>query len=121
MESLQFTHLPRQDRTWILFTEVSMGIRDSVKNALAQPGAIFLEGPMRDVIEEVLANRGYVMPGDHQALAKRVVQLEDTIAGYDQKLEAYSTLEAEIARVEKHRQAAAAHRDAAEALFGAKE
>lgn len=30
-------------------------------------------------------------------------------------------LEAEIARVEKHRQAAAAHRDAAEALFGAKE
>jgi uncharacterized small protein (DUF1192 family) len=30
-------------------------------------------------------------------------------------------LEAEIARVEKHRQTAAAHRDAAEALFGAKE
>ena len=30
-------------------------------------------------------------------------------------------LEAEIVRVEKHRLAAAAHRDAAEALFGAKE
>ena len=30
-------------------------------------------------------------------------------------------LEAEIARVEKHRLSAAAHRDAAEALFGRKE
>ncbi|KWV94811.1 MULTISPECIES: DUF1192 domain-containing protein [unclassified Erythrobacter] len=30
-------------------------------------------------------------------------------------------LEAEIARVEKHRRSAAAHRDAAEALFGRKE
>lgn len=30
-------------------------------------------------------------------------------------------LEAEIARVEKHRSSAAAHRDAAEALFGRKE
>ncbi|AKM08270.1 DUF1192 domain-containing protein [Pelagerythrobacter marensis] len=36
----------------------------------------------------------------------------------DELTERIALLEAEIARVEKHRQSADAHRDAAEALFG---
>lgn len=39
----------------------------------------------------------------------------------DELVERIALLEAEIARVEKHRSKAAAHRDAAEALFGRKE
>lgn len=39
----------------------------------------------------------------------------------DELEERIALLEAEIARVEKHRLSAAAHRDAAEALFGRKE
>ena len=39
----------------------------------------------------------------------------------DELQERIRLLEAEIVRVEKHRLAAAAHRDAAEALFGRKE
>jgi len=39
----------------------------------------------------------------------------------DELSERIALLEAEIARVEKHRLEAAAHRDAAEALFGRKE
>ncbi|WP_341712021.1 DUF1192 domain-containing protein [Erythrobacter sp.] len=39
----------------------------------------------------------------------------------DELAERIALLEAEIARVEKHRSKAAAHRDAAEALFGRKE
>ena len=39
----------------------------------------------------------------------------------DELAERIALLEAEIARVEKHRLKAAAHRDAAEALFGRKE
>lgn len=39
----------------------------------------------------------------------------------DELAERIARLEAEIARVEKHRLMAAAHRDAAEALFGRKD
>ncbi|MDG6079494.1 DUF1192 domain-containing protein [Erythrobacter litoralis] len=39
----------------------------------------------------------------------------------DELAERIALLEAEIARVEKHRLKAAAHRDAADALFGRKE
>ena len=39
----------------------------------------------------------------------------------DELADRIALLQAEIARVEKHRQSAAAHRDAAEALFGRKD
>ena len=39
----------------------------------------------------------------------------------DELAERIALLQAEISRVEKHRQSAAAHRDAAEALFGRKD
>ena len=69
-----------------------MGLRDSFKNALTQPSSIFLEGPMREIIEEVLANRGYVMPGDHRALENKVTQLEKKLERFDEIQSELTTL-----------------------------
>ena len=49
-----------------------MGLRTSIKNALTQPTTVFMEGSIREVIEEVLATKGFVMPGDHRALQEEV-------------------------------------------------
>lgn len=53
-----------------------MGLRNSIKNALTQPTSLLFEGSIRGVVEEVLANRGFVMPGDHNALRNQVATLE---------------------------------------------
>lgn len=60
-----------------------MGIRTSIKNALTQPTTLIMEGSIREVIEEVLATKGFVMPGDHRALKEEVRDLREQLESAD--------------------------------------
>jgi len=66
-----------------------MGLRNAIKTAVLQPSSLFFEGPIREVVEEVLAHRGFVMPGDHRALQDQVSALEKTVTalqGHEQEI-----------------------------------
>lgn len=56
-----------------------MGIRNSIQTALSQPKSFLLESTIRQVVEEVLAKRGFVMPGEHRALREEVTALKTRI------------------------------------------
>jgi chromosome segregation ATPase len=79
-----------------------MGIRNSIQTALSQPKSFLLESTIRQVVEEVLANRGFVMPGEHRALREEVTALKTRI----QDTEDTDELKNRVAALEKKLQMA---------------
>jgi chromosome segregation ATPase len=67
---------------------------------LTQPTSIFLEGSIREVVEEILANRGFVMPGDHRALREEVQALQVKLDQQSERAAEMSTLTTEVSALD---------------------
>ena len=68
-----------------------MGIRNSMNSFVSRPAARVVEGPVREMIEEVLATRSFARPGEVHALSERVAALEST-SGLTDRIEALEAL-----------------------------
>lgn len=79
-----------------------MSIRDIIVSAVSRPAGRFVERPVRQIIDEVLGERGYAAPAEVQALRDRVAELEDLLGRLEARLAEAEGAAAELgARIER--------------------
>ena len=76
------------------FGEDAMGFRNTLRDTLFSKQSSEQELAVRALVEEVLANRQYVMPGDHRALRQEVEALSNHIQAADSDSETGASTEA---------------------------
>lgn len=82
-----------------------MPLRDVIAAALSRPAGKVVDGPVRDIINEILAERGYASPAEVAALRDEAdalrVQLDELHSTVQQLSEGLSGLTEQVAEIQK--------------------
>ena len=65
-----------------------MALKDILVAALSHPAGQVIERPVREMVDEVLADRGYAAPDEVQALRDAAASLEHTVTRLAERVEA---------------------------------
>lgn len=60
-----------------------MGLRDTVAAALSRPAGRVIDAPVRELVEQILASRDYVQPGELAALRRELAELRQAQGGLE--------------------------------------